>query len=155
METSGVQAARREIEIQSHCRHVNILRLYTFFHDEQLGRTDVNVWEFWPCKKQKPWAKVSLKQMPISRIDSGCLLTSKEASLPLFGDGTWRRAVWIATESWYLLWGKSQKLHHLGLRQTVPIPLSWHLPCLMQFARNAPVALAGKSCMVLQADGGG
>eukprot|EP00913_Durusdinium_trenchii_P015021 g14087.t1 len=26
---------RREIEIQSHCRHVNILRLYTFFHDEK------------------------------------------------------------------------------------------------------------------------
>merc|ERR1719389_1288344 len=25
---------RREIEIQSHCRHVNILRLYSFFHDE-------------------------------------------------------------------------------------------------------------------------
>jgi len=25
---------RREIEIQSHCRHVNILRLYHFFHDE-------------------------------------------------------------------------------------------------------------------------
>jgi len=25
---------RREIEIQSHCRHVNILRLYNFFHDE-------------------------------------------------------------------------------------------------------------------------
>lgn len=24
---------RREIEIQSHCRHVNILRLYSFFHD--------------------------------------------------------------------------------------------------------------------------
>ena len=28
---------RREIEIQSHCRHVNILRLYTFFHDELLS----------------------------------------------------------------------------------------------------------------------
>ena len=28
--------ARREIEIQSHCRHINILRLYTFFHDERL-----------------------------------------------------------------------------------------------------------------------
>eukprot|EP00438_Fugacium_kawagutii_P002714 Skav222416 [mRNA] locus=scaffold2890:31215:42729:+ [translate_table: standard] len=27
---------RREIEIQSHCRHVNILRLYTFFHDQPL-----------------------------------------------------------------------------------------------------------------------
>jgi len=26
---------RREIEIQSHCRHVNILRLYSFFHDER------------------------------------------------------------------------------------------------------------------------
>jgi serine/threonine protein kinase len=26
---------RREIEIQSHCRHVNILRLYSFFHDEK------------------------------------------------------------------------------------------------------------------------
>lgn len=26
---------RREIEIQSHCRHVNILRLYNFFHDEK------------------------------------------------------------------------------------------------------------------------
>lgn len=26
---------RREIEIQSHCRHVNILRLYTFFHDQK------------------------------------------------------------------------------------------------------------------------
>lgn len=25
---------RREIEIQSHCRHVNILRLYSFFYDE-------------------------------------------------------------------------------------------------------------------------
>merc|ERR1719408_274013 len=26
---------RREIEIQSHCRHVNILRLYSWFHDER------------------------------------------------------------------------------------------------------------------------
>mmetsp|Transcript_68673 Transcript_68673/g.198916 ORF Transcript_68673/g.198916 Transcript_68673/m.198916 type:complete len:486 (-) Transcript_68673:412-1869(-) len=26
---------RREIEIQSHCRHVNILRLYSYFHDEK------------------------------------------------------------------------------------------------------------------------
>merc|ERR1712137_133139 len=26
---------RREIEIQSHCRHVNILRLYNFFYDER------------------------------------------------------------------------------------------------------------------------
>lgn len=26
---------RREIEIQAHCRHVNILRLYSFFHDER------------------------------------------------------------------------------------------------------------------------
>jgi len=26
---------RREIEIQAHCRHVNILRLYNFFHDEK------------------------------------------------------------------------------------------------------------------------
>ena len=26
---------RREIEIQSHCRHVNILRLYTWFYDEK------------------------------------------------------------------------------------------------------------------------
>merc|ERR1719326_2128348 len=26
---------RREIEIQSHCRHVNILRLYNFFYDEK------------------------------------------------------------------------------------------------------------------------
>merc|ERR1719389_1443717 len=26
---------RREIEIQSHCRHVNILRLYSFLHDEK------------------------------------------------------------------------------------------------------------------------
>jgi len=26
---------RREIEIQSHCRHVNILRLYSFFYDEK------------------------------------------------------------------------------------------------------------------------
>merc|ERR1719413_281438 len=26
---------RREIEIQSHCRHVNILRLYNWFHDEK------------------------------------------------------------------------------------------------------------------------
>merc|ERR1712176_1166403 len=26
---------RREIEIQSHCRHVNILRLYNYFHDEK------------------------------------------------------------------------------------------------------------------------
>lgn len=26
---------RREIEIQSHCRHTNILRLYSFFHDEK------------------------------------------------------------------------------------------------------------------------
>lgn len=26
---------RREVEIQSHCRHVNILRLYTYFHDEK------------------------------------------------------------------------------------------------------------------------
>jgi serine/threonine protein kinase len=25
---------RREIEIQSHCRHVNILKLYNYFHDE-------------------------------------------------------------------------------------------------------------------------
>merc|ERR1719389_343161 len=25
---------RREIEIQSHCRHVNILRLYSYFYDE-------------------------------------------------------------------------------------------------------------------------
>lgn len=28
---------RREIEIQSHCRHVNILRLYTWFYDEPLS----------------------------------------------------------------------------------------------------------------------
>ena len=26
---------RREIEIQSNCRHVNILRLYSYFHDEK------------------------------------------------------------------------------------------------------------------------
>merc|ERR1719384_2985133 len=26
---------RREIEIQSHCRHINILRLYNFFYDER------------------------------------------------------------------------------------------------------------------------
>merc|ERR1712137_324461 len=26
---------RREIEIQSHCRHINILRLYSFFYDER------------------------------------------------------------------------------------------------------------------------
>eukprot|EP00932_Pfiesteria_piscicida_P018824 SRR837773.567.p1 GENE.SRR837773.567~~SRR837773.567.p1 ORF type:complete len:241 (-),score=53.67 SRR837773.567:27-722(-) len=26
---------RREIEIQAHCRHVNILRLYSYFHDEK------------------------------------------------------------------------------------------------------------------------
>ena len=32
-----LQTWRREIEIQSHCRHVNILRLYTIFHDQFPG----------------------------------------------------------------------------------------------------------------------